>query len=295
MPKIAAAFKVTHKATGLFYIGCTTDIYKQLRYQATLLRTNKHKAPRLQTAFNEGNGFDDIGYTYALTGSAEDAERLAQRWLTEEFDNPSLVNIKRSKEAKNKTGVYVLTHKHTGKFYVGSSIDTHGRISTHKWALRNGHHSNANLQALYSGSIEDFGFEIVYTSNRETAYGMEQDIISKHLGNPLCLNIADDARSSISSTLKNLRIKELAKERRIESLKRPETLAKRNESLKRRWCDPVLRSTRQGGNNPFARKISLHGVVYGSINDAIRQSKYSRGYIEKALRDPDACEVSYLT
>lgn len=295
MSKLAAAFKVTHKATGIFYIGCTTDIYKQLRYQATLLRNNKHKSPLLQKAFNEGNGFDDIGYTFASVRSAEDAERLAQRWLTEASDDPCLGNLKKSKEAKNKNGVYVLTHVPTGNFYIGSSKDTHGRIATHKWALRNNQHKNSKLQALYSGDITDFQTEIVYTSSRETAYGMEQELITRHQGNPLCLNIADNAKSSISSTLQDLRIKELARERRVEALKRPETIAKRNESLKKRWTDPALKATRQGGNNPFARKIILHGTEYGSINDAIRQSGYSRGYIEKVLRNPEEPDVFYLT
>lgn len=295
VPKLAAAFKVTHRPTGLFYVGCTTDIYKQLRYQATLLRTNKHKTPRLQEAFNQGNGFDDIGYTYATTGTAEDAERLAQRWLTEAGDDPLLVNLKKSKDAKNKNGVYVFTHVPTGHFYVGSSKDTHGRIATHKWALRNNQHKNVKLQSLYTGDIEQFQAEIVYTSNRETAYGMEQELITRHRENPLCLNIADDARSSISTVMKDLQMKQHSMERRLEALKRPETIAKRNESLKKRWSDPALKSTRQGGNNPFARKIVVHGIEYGSINDAIRQSEHSRGYIEKALRNPDVTDVYYLT
>lgn len=295
VPKLAAAFKVTHRPTGLFYVGCTTDIYKQLRYQATLLRTNKHKSPRLQEAFNKGNGFDDIGHTYATTGTAEDAERLAQRWLTEAGDDPLLVNLKKSKDAKNKTGVYVFTHVPTGHFYVGSSKDTHGRIATHKWALRNNQHKNTRLQALYTGKIDDFQTAIVYTSNRETAYGMEQELITRHMGNPLCLNIADDAKSSISSLMKDLQFKQNALERRIEALKRPGTIAKRNDSLKKRWKDPILLASRSGGNNPFARKIAMYGVEYGSINEAIRQSTYSRNHIEKALRNPEVADVFYLT
>ncbi|MNN86419.1 hypothetical protein D3C81_2038390 [compost metagenome] len=81
----------------------------------------------------------------------------------------------------------------------------------------------------------------------------------------------------------------------MEALKRPETIAKRNESLKKRWSNPTLRATRQGGNNPTARKISLHGVEYGSINDAIRESEHSRFYIEQRLRNDEVVDVYYVS
>lgn len=45
-------------------------------------------------------------------------------------------------------GVYKITNKETGKFYIGSSVDIRQRWYAHKSKLRRGVHSNQHLQIL---------------------------------------------------------------------------------------------------------------------------------------------------
>jgi predicted GIY-YIG superfamily endonuclease len=295
MAKQIAAFRITHVPTGKYYVGFTSDLAKQVRYQVMLLRNKKHKAPSFQQAFDSTDQEDPLSWKIVITSTTDEAKALLEKWLVDNCDDPLLTNVKKSRLAQNKIGAYVVIHAPTGKFYIGSSEDTHGRYSHHMWALKEGRHKNSALQELYTGDLTEFKRECIYTKTRETAYQVEQDLITANLNNPLCLNIANNARSSITSVMEDVKMKQLAKERRIEALKRPETIAKRNASLRKRWEDNSLRETRMGGNNPFAKKIMLDGKEWGSLNDVIRAGVYSRYRLENRLNDSTDTACYYLS
>lgn len=85
-------------------------------------------------------------------------------------------------------GSYILVHKPTGNFYVGSSSNVDRRISIHLNQLRKGIHHNFNFQRLWNANptVTEFVFP---TTDREEAYTLEQIIINNNLDNDKLLNI----------------------------------------------------------------------------------------------------------
>ncbi len=65
-------------------------------------------------------------------------------------------------EETRPCGVYRILHKPTGQFYLGSSCKLNLRIKQHLTSLKNGEHSNLELQNLWNESVEeDFSFEVL--------------------------------------------------------------------------------------------------------------------------------------
>ena len=50
----------------------------------------------------------------------------------------------------NTSGVYQITNKVTGKFYIGSAVNFRKRWNTHKSCLRNNKHANKHLQRAWN-------------------------------------------------------------------------------------------------------------------------------------------------
>src|SRR5882672_5947475 len=75
----------------------------------------------------------------------------------------------------NKTGIYKITNKINGKFYLGSAINFRKRWNLHKAQLRNNKHDNKHLQHswnLYGENI--FEFIILEICNKEQLLEKEQ-------------------------------------------------------------------------------------------------------------------------
>lgn len=88
----------------------------------------------------------------------------------------------------NDIGAYLLVDVKTGKFYVGSSQDVEKRIKQHLSDLRAKRHHCSNLQDIWDKN--QFLEEYVYpTETREEAYALEQELLDKHKGSDLLLNI----------------------------------------------------------------------------------------------------------
>lgn len=78
------------------------------------------------------------------------------------------------------SGIYKITNKVTGKFYIGSSVDIKWRWYTHKYELSKGTHSNKYLQRAWDKyGEESFEFSIVLSTERETLVLKEQEIIDE--------------------------------------------------------------------------------------------------------------------
>lgn len=48
-----------------------------------------------------------------------------------------------------KTGIYTITHRESGRVYVGSSADCDYRFYQHRWYLNRGEHTNRRLQRAW--------------------------------------------------------------------------------------------------------------------------------------------------
>lgn len=112
---------------------------------------------------------------------------------------------------------------------------------------------------------------------------------------PLFLNMVTDVRSTISDIWKRPGFRSDTIERLKKQRKTAEQKLEYGEKMKAYWADPEIRSKRMGAGNPFARAISMFGVTYGSVIEAIRAKKLSATIIRKRLKDPSDKDIYYLT
>lgn len=96
-------------------------------------------------------------------------------------------------------GIYVITDKRTGKFYVGSSQDLRKRIERHFNELKDNKHHNKTFQDLWNKGGDFFASELEL-NNREEAYELEQELITKNINNVLLINIGTGVRGGDNLT-----------------------------------------------------------------------------------------------
>ena len=78
----------------------------------------------------------------------------------------------------NQSGVYVIIHRDSGKFYIGSALRINKRFSAHRCNLKKGKHHNAHLQAAWNKYGEDaFDFEILIKCQPDERSAHEQEAI----------------------------------------------------------------------------------------------------------------------
>ena len=95
----------------------------------------------------------------------------------------------------NNCGVYQITNKITGDFYIGSSSNIQARRRKHRWELRNGVHGNEHLQRAWNKYGEDaFVFETILLCDPENKLYYEQVLLD---GMKPIYNIAKDAVTSM--------------------------------------------------------------------------------------------------
>lgn len=94
---------------------------------------------------------------------------------------------------KNLPAAYVLTHRPSGMFYVGSSGRVADRISHHFQKLSRGTHKNKRLQSLFT-CREDFDIEVTLVADLEAARTLEQKMLDERHGEVLCCNVGDNAK-----------------------------------------------------------------------------------------------------
>lgn len=91
--------------------------------------------------------------------------------------------------------VYTLTHRPTGKFYIGSTKNMYVRFMLHKSKLVNGNHENKNIRAIHT-CWEDYDIQFTYCKTKLVAIEEEQRMLTLHNGNPLLCNVAKNATPS---------------------------------------------------------------------------------------------------
>lgn len=87
--------------------------------------------------------------------------------------------------------IYRIRHTESGKFYVGSSVDTRVRFQTHRRQLRRGNHHCAHLQNAWNKyGEENFRFEIVEpVALPGDLFEVENRWLAEHHGKDYCYNI----------------------------------------------------------------------------------------------------------
>lgn len=92
-----------------------------------------------------------------------------------------------------KPASYRLTHRPTGRFYVGSTNNLARRILRHVEDLNRGNHHCAALQEVY-GNWEEIEVTYVVVENVGQAHGAEEVELHEHRGNPLFANVGRGVR-----------------------------------------------------------------------------------------------------
>lgn len=95
-------------------------------------------------------------------------------------------------------GTYTISHKKTGRIYIGSSNDMPRRARTHKSQLKNNCHPNWDLQRAYNDDPE-IEFFFIITEDREAAYDREEQLINHWKDKVSLFNIATDVRNGVAN------------------------------------------------------------------------------------------------
>lgn len=96
---------------------------------------------------------------------------------------------------KDVTGVYLINDSTNGKVYTGSASNLRGRLNAHRNMLARNDHHNKKLQRAYNAG-NDLVITVTPTDDRETAFDLEQSIISGYHDSGLLYNTATDARNA---------------------------------------------------------------------------------------------------
>jgi predicted GIY-YIG superfamily endonuclease len=60
------------------------------------------------------------------------------------------------------SGIYIITHEPSGRFYIGMSRDIYARWGSHYASIKMGTHSSTDLMSLFlSSAIEDWSFRVI--------------------------------------------------------------------------------------------------------------------------------------
>lgn len=190
---------------------------------------------------------------------------------------------------------YRFIHIPTGCFYVGSTKDLNGRKATHLWNLKSSKHRCKKLQELWNKDSNEKNWQwlAIIFDQRQEAYDHEQETLSEFNNNPLLLNSVTNARSPISDVMLREGFRERAiagKNRALNNMSEDQRRAYFNKILqgpKNRWSNPETRKAWKGAGNPFAKKVSVDGVVYGSVKEAMAALKIDEKTIRKRANHPD--------
>ena len=98
-------------------------------------------------------------------------------------------------------GVYKLTHKPSGKFYIGSSTDIKQRHHIHKSLFKHGK-NHAKLQEVHNttGQLTDWKLEVLEICSVKQFKRTETRYIQQYFQDPWCLNVMPDARAGKRGT-----------------------------------------------------------------------------------------------
>ena len=179
---------------------------------------------------------------------------------------------------------YRFTHLPTGKAYAGFTRNFPQRKAVHLHALRHNKHTTPSLQAQFDDdpNLANWEWSGKIVSSREEAVIHEQSDIDELVEKGLLLNTSTYGIVPLVQTQR----REENRQKRIESTRKymaenPGIMNERGKKgSRKRWADKASRRAWEGAGNPFAKKVKVDGVVYGSVKDAQRALKIN----EKTIR-----------
>lgn len=180
--------------------------------------------------------------------------------------------------------VYQFTHVPSGKVYVGMTGNFRNRKNHHKHLLRQGNHTTPLLQAQYNQDPDwdNWTWTGFILSTKEEAIAMEQTKIDEFEKAGLLLNGSLLGQSPIEYVMAQAENKRRQLEGTRDYIaKNPEKPSENGrKGCEKRWADKSNRQAWKGAGNPFAKKVKIDGVVYGSVKDAVK----AVGIGEKTIR-----------
>lgn len=153
-------------------------------------------------------------------------------------------------------GAYVITHEPSGKFYIGSSANTHVRLNAHRSRLKRGVHPSSQLQNAVT-DVNDLIIETIPATSKEHAYDLEQQLLDQRVADPLCCNVAANARNPWKDGSMPEAQRDLIRQANTGLKRSPETIQRLKTSFSNR---PPPRIT----------PVEINGVEYSSIAEAAR-------------------------
>lgn len=97
------------------------------------------------------------------------------------------------------SGCYVITHRLTGGFYIGSTRHLEGRWADHRSRIKAGTHCNRNIRALGTNPA-DFCFDILIICAPEDRQMYEARLLDRWAGRPGFMNELLGANAPTEST-----------------------------------------------------------------------------------------------
>lgn len=181
---------------------------------------------------------------------------------------------------KDFPGFYILTHKPTGVFYVGSTSILNKRMRVHKSRLNTGKHKNKRLMDVYT-TWDDFKIDLTITDTIEEAKVWEKELLDKYIGTELCCNLHDDPDVPFSGVRGRPR-SEQARRNMAEASK----LRRHSEEVKRKISEANKGNTHSAATKltmslAKSRKVSIDGVIY----DSALQASIVLGIPNRTLRN----------
>lgn len=284
-------YHLRHIETGKVYSGKTNNLEKQQRYHYTLLSLGKHKSTECQALYDATNDPLMFAFDIEICQDKEQADVVLLTRLKDAREKGLSLNSNRFQLDTPNMGVYKISFS-DGSYYICSSKDIRGRISTHDWGVRNNRHKNQAVQQKFD-QLGAFSHEVIqHTGDNYRSY--EDTLLKQCINDPLCLNMSGDAYSPSAVLWDRPGYRENQERLRNERWAKEGAKENYGEKMKAYWSNPEAKAARSGGNNPFAKKISVDGVVYGSFKSACTAIGLSRHLLAKRLNSDKDTAVFYI-
>lgn len=258
------------------------DKARRIKDTLVLLNRFKGKCVNIKAKYNE-QSVDEIMEVFAIQADLDEKGRFryVARNILEDYHTPipeinllppggvklppGLREVEFTTPLINdrSMGVYIIQHRDSGRYYVGSSVKIYQRLVEHLSLLRRKKHANRYIQDAFM-SDTSLTLHAYTTDNREEAYVLEQKIINLNRSDSKLLNIAKDVRS-----IKGVKFKTSSRLRMSESRKT------------------------SGAGRP-AKRVIVNGIEYESIAEAHRRTGLGVWYIAEHASCPENNEINFV-